>query len=272
MEQYRRGFYVNIVSGRDAGQGPQRRGGLLGGAGLSGFTGVGAGGFGTVGNIAAGQQGGAAGGAAGGAGAAQAGGYLGLLQDAQQIRNQEGTVAALADSLAQLDAAYEAGRIDKFQVDLARQALYNTAQPVDDQSRQLRSLARSIQSIARLAAAPGIADRRPALVAIPTHRRGDPAVAKPAHDSSGSRGEPDHGVARSASRRRTGERRYGPRLDHSASPIVRTGHGNPARSRRPCADGARRCRRAGKRNSSPYPRAGETAGERLLVAGETATA
>ncbi len=126
MEQYRRGFYVNIVTGRDAGQGPQRRGGLLGGAGLSGFTGVGAGGFGTVGNIAAGQQGGAAGGAAGGAGAAQAGGYLGLLQDAQQIRNQEGTVAALADSLAQLDAAYEAGRIDKFQVDLARQALYNT--------------------------------------------------------------------------------------------------------------------------------------------------
>ncbi len=126
MEQYRRGFYVNIVTGRDAGQGPQRRGGLLGGAGLSGFTGVGAGGFGTVGNIANGQQGGAAGGAAGGAGAAQAGGYLGLLQDAQQIRNQEGTVAALADSLAQLDAAYEAGRIDKFQVDLARQALYNT--------------------------------------------------------------------------------------------------------------------------------------------------
>ncbi len=126
MEQYRRGFYVNIVSGRDAGQGPQRRGGLLGGAGLSGFTGVGAGGFGTVGNIANVQQGGAAGSAAGGAGAAQAGGYLGLLQDAQQIRNQEATVAALADSLAQLDAAYEAGRIDKFQVDLARQALYNT--------------------------------------------------------------------------------------------------------------------------------------------------
>jgi outer membrane protein TolC len=126
MEQYRRGFYVNLVTGRDAGQGPQRRGGLLGGAGLSGFTGVGAGGFGQVGNIATGQQGAGGGGTAGGAGAAQAGGYLGLLQDAQQIRNQEGTVAALADSLAQLDAAYEAGRIDKFQVDLARQALYNT--------------------------------------------------------------------------------------------------------------------------------------------------
>ena len=125
MERYRRGFYVNVVSGRDEGPGPQRRGGLLGGAGLSGFTGVGAGGFGTVGGFAQGGGGGG-GGTAGGAGAAQAGGYLGLLQDAQQIRNQEATVAALADSLAQLEAAYEAGRIDRFQVDLARQALFNT--------------------------------------------------------------------------------------------------------------------------------------------------
>ncbi|MEX2139907.1 MAG: TolC family protein [Pirellulales bacterium] len=125
MERYRRGFYVNVVSGRDEGPGPQRRGGLLGGAGLSGFTGVGAGGFGTVGGFAQGGGGGG-GGTAGGAGAVQAGGYLGLLQDAQQIRNQEATVAALADSLAQLEAAYEAGRIDRFQVDLARQALFNT--------------------------------------------------------------------------------------------------------------------------------------------------
>jgi len=126
MEMYRRGFYVNVVSGREEGQGPQRRGGLLGGAGLSGFTGVGAGGFGQLGNIAGGGGGGAGGGAAGGAGAAQAGGYLGLLQDQQQLRNQVATVAALADSLAQLEAAYEAGRIDRFQVDLARQALFNT--------------------------------------------------------------------------------------------------------------------------------------------------
>jgi outer membrane protein TolC len=125
MERYRRGFYVNVVTGRDEGPGPQRRGGLLGGAGLTGFTGVGAGGFGQVGGFAQGG-GGQAGGTAGGAGAAQAGGYLGLLQDQQQIRNQEATVAALADSLAQLEAAYEAGRIDRFQVDLARQALYNT--------------------------------------------------------------------------------------------------------------------------------------------------
>ena len=125
MEYYRRGFFINVATGRDAGQGPQRRGGLLGGAGLTGFTGVGAGGFGQVGGFAQGAGGGG-GGTAGGAGAAQAGGYLGLLQDQQQIRNQEATVAALADSLAQLEAAYEAGRIDRFQVDLARQALYNT--------------------------------------------------------------------------------------------------------------------------------------------------
>src|SRR5205823_7549138 len=32
---------------------------------------------------------------------------------------------ALGDSLEQLQAAYDAGRIDRFQVDLARQALYN---------------------------------------------------------------------------------------------------------------------------------------------------
>jgi hypothetical protein len=98
---------------------------MFGGEGLTVFTGVRAGGYGQVGGYADGG-GGQAGGTAGGAGAAQAGGYLGLLQDQQQIRNQEATVAALADSLAQLEAAYEAGRIDRFQVDLARQALYNT--------------------------------------------------------------------------------------------------------------------------------------------------
>ena len=34
-------------------------------------------------------------------------------------------IAALGDSVEQLQAAYDAGRIDRFQVDLARQALYN---------------------------------------------------------------------------------------------------------------------------------------------------
>ena len=49
MEHYRRGFYLNVVTGRDAAQGPNRRGGVFGGAGLEGFTGVGVGGFGRVG-------------------------------------------------------------------------------------------------------------------------------------------------------------------------------------------------------------------------------
>ena len=33
MERYRRGFYLNVVTGRDAGQGPSRRGGVFGGDG-----------------------------------------------------------------------------------------------------------------------------------------------------------------------------------------------------------------------------------------------
>lgn len=124
MEQYRRGFYANITVGRNTGQGPSRRGGVFGGAGLSGFTGVGGGGFGQVGTAVGGGGGGAGGGFAGGAGAAQAEGFIGRLQDLQVIRNQEANVAGLRDSLAQLEAAYDAGRIDRFQVDLARQALY----------------------------------------------------------------------------------------------------------------------------------------------------
>src|SRR5690606_25926116 len=57
--------------------------------------------------------------------AAAAGGYIGLLQDQQELRNQRANVAALRDSVIQLEASNEAGRIDRFQLDLARQALYN---------------------------------------------------------------------------------------------------------------------------------------------------
>ncbi len=127
MERFRRGFYLEIVTGRDAGPGPSRRGGIFGGSGLEGFSGVGGGGFGRLG--------GGGGGGRGGTGAAQAGGYLGLLQEQQNIRNQEANVAALRSSLAQLDAFFEAGRIDFFQVELARQALFNA------QSRLLSSRA-----------------------------------------------------------------------------------------------------------------------------------
>jgi hypothetical protein len=132
MERYRRGFYLEVATGRDAGQGPNRRGGFFGGSGLEGFAGVGGGGFGNVGNFGffgggfgQGQQFGVGGGFTGGAGAQGAGGFIGLLQNAQTIRNQRSNVADLRDSYEQLQASYDAGRIDRFQVDLARQALYN---------------------------------------------------------------------------------------------------------------------------------------------------
>ncbi len=122
MERYRRGFYLEVITGRDAGQGPSRRGGVFGGAGLEGFTGSGGGGFGTLGG---GNFGGTAIGLQTGAGAERAGGFLGLLQDQQGIVNQRGNIAALQSSVIQLEEYFLSGRIDYFQVELARQALYN---------------------------------------------------------------------------------------------------------------------------------------------------
>jgi len=133
MERFRRTFYVSIFSGGDPGQGPSRRGGFFGGSGLEGFSGVGGGGFGRVGGGGGGNGGGGNGGNTGGAGAEGAGGYLGLLQSTQVLRNQRANVSALRDSVLQLAASNDAGRIDRFQVDLARQALYNA------QSQLLRS-------------------------------------------------------------------------------------------------------------------------------------
>jgi len=124
MERFRRNFYVSVFSGEDPGQGPSRRGGFFGGSGLDGFSGVGGGGFGRVGGGGGGAFNGN-GGNTGGAGAQGAGGYLGLLQSTQVLRNQRANVAALRDSVLQLQASNEAGRIDRFQVDLARQALFN---------------------------------------------------------------------------------------------------------------------------------------------------
>ena len=125
MERFRRNFYQSVVTGEGPGQGPSRRGGFFGGSGLEGFSGVGGGGFGRVGGGGFGNNQFFAGGNTGGAGAQGAGGYLGLLQNAQVLRNQRSNVTALRDSVEQLQASYEAGRIDRFQVDLARQALYN---------------------------------------------------------------------------------------------------------------------------------------------------
>jgi hypothetical protein len=161
MERYRRGFYVNVVTGRDPGQGPSRRGGIFGGSGLEGFSGVGSGGFGQVGNF--GNQFFGQGGAfTGGAGAGLSGGYLGLLQAAQILRNQYSNIAALRDSVEQLHAANDAGRIDRFQVDLARQALYNS------QSQLLNSAATYEASLDNFKVQYGLPPNLPLVIADPT--------------------------------------------------------------------------------------------------------
>lgn len=96
MEQFRRGYYTLIVAGINPGAGPVR-----GGIGFDA----------TVPGLNAGGN---------------AGGFLALLQDRQEIRNQEANVAALRLSRNQLQEHFEAGRMrDRLQVDQATQALYN---------------------------------------------------------------------------------------------------------------------------------------------------
>jgi hypothetical protein len=141
MERYRQAYYVQILTGRDPGQGPSRSGGVFGGSGLDGFSGVGGGGFGRVSTAAAGA--GASGSGAAGAGAQQAGGYLGLLQQQQEIRNQEDNIARLDNNTALLGIYLEAAKEKRttpedvlgleLQVAQAKQALLNA------QSRLLNS-------------------------------------------------------------------------------------------------------------------------------------
>jgi hypothetical protein len=144
MDRFREAYYVSVVTGQDPGQGPSRRGGVFG-SGLTGFTGVGGVGFGGIGGgFGGGQggfgQGGNGGNFTGGAGAQGSGGYLGLLQTAQVIRNQYANVGALRDSVLQLEASYEAGRIDRFQVDLAKQALFNAQSQLLTSENQYRTV------------------------------------------------------------------------------------------------------------------------------------
>ncbi|MEO1530156.1 MAG: TolC family protein [Planctomycetota bacterium] len=103
FRQFQQGFYVNVITGRDGGPGP-----TLGDT-------VGSPGLGLIARTPSGRS-----------GAASAGGFLGLLEDQQEIRNQASNIAALRDSLAQLEAAFDANRISsRLQVDQARQALLN---------------------------------------------------------------------------------------------------------------------------------------------------
>lgn len=134
MERYRRAFYVQIMTGADAGNGATRRGGFQG-SGLGGFTGVGGGGFGAIGSgLGGGNAGGGFGG--GGAGAGQVSGFMGLMQSLQDIRNQQVTIVGLRSNLAQLreslteslatipDDAETIVR-ERLQIAQARQALLN---------------------------------------------------------------------------------------------------------------------------------------------------
>ncbi len=93
MERFRRGFYTEIVAGGNPGAGPAR-GGL------------------SIQSLQPSLPGGA-------------GGILDLMETQVRIRNQRSNVAGLRDSLEQFEAFYDAGRIDKLQVDQAQQALYN---------------------------------------------------------------------------------------------------------------------------------------------------
>ena len=97
FERYRQGFYLQVVIGRNADQGPTRRGGLFGGAGLEGFTGLG-GGFGRVGATNAGGAG-----FTNNAAVPRAGGFLGLLQNQLEIRNAEENIARLRDNLLRFE-------------------------------------------------------------------------------------------------------------------------------------------------------------------------
>jgi outer membrane protein TolC len=103
MEQFQGGFYVRTIAGRNSGEGPSRQ-----------HT-VGASGLGLLAGTPSGR-----------AGTPVSGGYLSLLEIQQRISNQESNVARLRESLDQLTAAFNAGRIsNRLQVDQARQALYS---------------------------------------------------------------------------------------------------------------------------------------------------
>ncbi len=83
MDRFRRGFYLEIITGRNAGAGPNAAGNFLNSPGNANST---------------------------------AGGYLGLLQQQQQIRIQELQLRQLENTLDQFREYYDRQRIDALQV------------------------------------------------------------------------------------------------------------------------------------------------------------
>lgn len=135
-ERYRHGWFSNVAVGTTQNvQGLARRGGGFGGTGLSGFSGQGIGGLGGVaaavnfggpqigggGQVGGAQAAGVAGLATGGAGTV--GGFVGLLQQQQQIANAENALNLQTRTLQLLEANLEAGLIDIAQVDIFRQSI-----------------------------------------------------------------------------------------------------------------------------------------------------
>lgn len=103
LERYRRGMVVEVLSGRARGPLPDADGVAINSlspaialsATVASATGV------------------------------ATGGMLGLLADQQVVSNQRENVSGLVNSVEQLEAVYNAGRITRFQVDLTRQSLFN---------------------------------------------------------------------------------------------------------------------------------------------------
>jgi len=100
-QRYRKGYYMEVTTGQSAGS-VRRIGGLFGGSGLSGFTGVGSGGFGGVGAFGGGF----------GGGGTTARGYMGLLQSQKGLVNQRDILVALKGSLKLFESYFEAGFTD----------------------------------------------------------------------------------------------------------------------------------------------------------------
>jgi len=96
LERFRRGFYLEIATGRNSGAGPSlNSSSFLGSPGLSG---------------------------------SNVGGYIGLLQQKQQIKNIEFGVAQFESLLVQFSELFKADRINKLQVTQFESNVYSQQQ------------------------------------------------------------------------------------------------------------------------------------------------
>ncbi|HUY35716.1 MAG TPA: hypothetical protein VMV69_23435 [Pirellulales bacterium] len=135
-QRWRQGWFNSVATGGNGAPGPTRIGGGTGGTGLTNFSGQGANGQGNIataagfgGSIGAntnqlggGNQTAAVAGAAGG-GAGTLQGFVGLLQQKQQLANATNALNLQSRTLKLLEANLEAGLISISQVDTFRQSI-----------------------------------------------------------------------------------------------------------------------------------------------------